>query len=63
MNHIDDLGSGLGNGSEASQALAIQNFTFENVKSIEEAEISENHSRINTSLDCGWVADFKRIVF
>ena len=49
MNHIDDLGSGLGNGSQASQALAIQNFTFENVKSIEEAEISENHSRISTS--------------
>ena len=49
MNQIDDLGSGLGNGSEASQALAIQNFTFENVKSIEEAEISENHFRISTS--------------
>ena len=41
---VDEFRSGLGNGLEASQALAIQN-----VNSIEEAEISENHSRINTS--------------
>ena len=42
-NCVDEFKSGLGNGPEASQALAIQNFKFQ------EAEISENHSRINTS--------------